>query len=152
MQGCTPAQLALAWVLAQGDDVIPIPGATSAKTPSTVPLIYLSAYCQALSTSCLAQRLYCCSWLIPGMEQQLNLDFYGTRNQAPQVPGRQYGGFGRPADGRRGRTAERRHPRSGERMFCCTLCGIMHLRICAWVWIFILTNGVANFKAEGHLP
>src|SRR5690606_37993274 len=23
---CTPAQLALAWVLAQGDDVIPIPG------------------------------------------------------------------------------------------------------------------------------
>jgi aryl-alcohol dehydrogenase-like predicted oxidoreductase len=25
-RGCTPAQLALAWVLAQGDDVIPIPG------------------------------------------------------------------------------------------------------------------------------
>ena len=25
-QGCTPAQLALAWVLAQGDDVVPIPG------------------------------------------------------------------------------------------------------------------------------
>jgi len=25
-QGCTPAQLALAWVLAQGDDIIPIPG------------------------------------------------------------------------------------------------------------------------------
>jgi aryl-alcohol dehydrogenase-like predicted oxidoreductase len=25
-KGCTPAQLALAWVLAQGDDVIPIPG------------------------------------------------------------------------------------------------------------------------------
>ena len=24
--GCTPAQLALAWVLAQGDDVVPIPG------------------------------------------------------------------------------------------------------------------------------
>jgi len=25
-KGCTPGQLALAWVLAQGDDVIPIPG------------------------------------------------------------------------------------------------------------------------------
>ncbi len=25
-QGCTPAQLALAWVLSRGDDVVPIPG------------------------------------------------------------------------------------------------------------------------------
>ncbi len=25
-KGCTPAQLALAWVLSQGEDVIPIPG------------------------------------------------------------------------------------------------------------------------------
>lgn len=25
-KACTPAQLALAWVLAQGDDVVPIPG------------------------------------------------------------------------------------------------------------------------------
>jgi aryl-alcohol dehydrogenase-like predicted oxidoreductase len=25
-KGCTPAQLALAWVLAQGDDVVAIPG------------------------------------------------------------------------------------------------------------------------------
>jgi Predicted oxidoreductases (related to aryl-alcohol dehydrogenases) len=25
-KGCTPAQLVLAWVLAQGEDVIPIPG------------------------------------------------------------------------------------------------------------------------------
>ena len=24
-KGCTPAQLALAWVLAQGDDIVPIP-------------------------------------------------------------------------------------------------------------------------------
>ena len=24
--GCTPAQIALAWVLAQGDDIVPIPG------------------------------------------------------------------------------------------------------------------------------
>ncbi len=28
--GCTPAQLALAWLLAQGDDIVPIPGTTSA--------------------------------------------------------------------------------------------------------------------------
>jgi aryl-alcohol dehydrogenase-like predicted oxidoreductase len=25
-RGCTPAQLALAWVLAQGGDIVPIPG------------------------------------------------------------------------------------------------------------------------------
>ena len=29
--GCTPAQLALAWVLAQGDDVVPIPGTKHAQ-------------------------------------------------------------------------------------------------------------------------
>ncbi len=27
-KGCTPAQLSLAWVLAQGDDIVPIPGTT----------------------------------------------------------------------------------------------------------------------------
>ena len=27
--GCTPAQLALAWLLAQGEDIVPIPGTTS---------------------------------------------------------------------------------------------------------------------------
>ena len=30
-KGCTPAQLALAWVLARGDDVVPIPGTKRAK-------------------------------------------------------------------------------------------------------------------------
>ena len=25
-KGCTPAQIALAWVLAQGDNIVPIPG------------------------------------------------------------------------------------------------------------------------------
>jgi aryl-alcohol dehydrogenase-like predicted oxidoreductase len=30
-KGCTPAQLALAWVLAQGDDVVPIPGTKRVK-------------------------------------------------------------------------------------------------------------------------
>jgi aryl-alcohol dehydrogenase-like predicted oxidoreductase len=28
---CTPSQLALAWLLAQGDDIVPIPGTTSAS-------------------------------------------------------------------------------------------------------------------------
>ena len=28
-KGCTPAQLALAWVLAQGEDIVPIPGSRS---------------------------------------------------------------------------------------------------------------------------
>jgi aryl-alcohol dehydrogenase-like predicted oxidoreductase len=30
-KGCTPAQLALAWVLAQGDDIVPIPGTKRAS-------------------------------------------------------------------------------------------------------------------------
>ncbi|MDP9047365.1 MAG: aldo/keto reductase, partial [Bacteroidota bacterium] len=30
-KACTPAQLALAWVLAQGDDIIPIPGTKKTK-------------------------------------------------------------------------------------------------------------------------
>lgn len=30
-KGCTPAQLAIAWVLAQGDDIIPIPGTKKRK-------------------------------------------------------------------------------------------------------------------------
>jgi aryl-alcohol dehydrogenase-like predicted oxidoreductase len=30
-KGCTPAQLALAWVLAQGEDLVPIPGTRSAE-------------------------------------------------------------------------------------------------------------------------
>jgi len=30
-KNCTPAQLALAWVLAQGDDIIPIPGTKKTK-------------------------------------------------------------------------------------------------------------------------
>jgi len=29
--GCTPGQLALAWVLAQGDDIVPIPGTKRRK-------------------------------------------------------------------------------------------------------------------------
>ena len=30
-KGCTPSQLALAWVLAQGEDIIPIPGTKQRK-------------------------------------------------------------------------------------------------------------------------
>jgi aryl-alcohol dehydrogenase-like predicted oxidoreductase len=30
-KGATPAQLALAWVLAQGEDVVPIPGTSSVE-------------------------------------------------------------------------------------------------------------------------
>jgi aryl-alcohol dehydrogenase-like predicted oxidoreductase len=30
-KGCTPGQLALAWVLAQGDDLVPIPGTKRRK-------------------------------------------------------------------------------------------------------------------------
>jgi aryl-alcohol dehydrogenase-like predicted oxidoreductase len=30
-KGCTPGQLALAWVLAQGEDIIPIPGTKRRK-------------------------------------------------------------------------------------------------------------------------
>jgi len=29
---CTPSQLALAWLLAQGHDIIPIPGTSAANT------------------------------------------------------------------------------------------------------------------------
>ena len=32
-KGCTPAQVALAWVLAQGDDIVPIPGTRSPDPP-----------------------------------------------------------------------------------------------------------------------
>jgi aryl-alcohol dehydrogenase-like predicted oxidoreductase len=30
-KGCPPSQLALAWVLAQGDDIVPIPGTKRIK-------------------------------------------------------------------------------------------------------------------------
>ena len=30
-KGCTPGQLALAWVLAKGDDIVPIPGTKRVK-------------------------------------------------------------------------------------------------------------------------
>jgi aryl-alcohol dehydrogenase-like predicted oxidoreductase len=32
-KGCTPAQLALAWVISRGSDVVPIPGTTKVGVP-----------------------------------------------------------------------------------------------------------------------
>lgn len=47
--GCTPAQAALAWLLAQGDDVVPIPG--------TKRRSYLEQNCAALDVKLSAQNL-----------------------------------------------------------------------------------------------
>src|SRR5437763_811641 len=35
-QGCTPAQLALAWLLARGNDIVPIPGTRGSFIPATM--------------------------------------------------------------------------------------------------------------------
>ncbi|HKQ52082.1 MAG TPA: aldo/keto reductase [Pyrinomonadaceae bacterium] len=48
-QGCTPAQLALAWVLAQGEDIVPIPG-TKRRT-------YLEQNAKALEVELTAEDL-----------------------------------------------------------------------------------------------
>jgi len=50
-QGCTPSQLALAWVLAQGDDILPIPGTKRTKYLDD----NLGAAPVQLSVDCLAQ-------------------------------------------------------------------------------------------------
>jgi len=47
--GCTPAQLALAWVLAQGQDIVPIPGTKHAR--------YLEENVGALKVSPTAEQL-----------------------------------------------------------------------------------------------
>ncbi len=48
-KGCTPAQLALAWILAQGDDIVPIPG--------TKRRAYLEQNLAALDVTLSAQEL-----------------------------------------------------------------------------------------------
>jgi aryl-alcohol dehydrogenase-like predicted oxidoreductase len=48
-KGCTPAQLALAWVLAQGPDVVPIPG--------TKKVHYLRENIQATSIKLTAEEV-----------------------------------------------------------------------------------------------
>jgi aryl-alcohol dehydrogenase-like predicted oxidoreductase len=55
-KGCTPAQLALAWLLAQGKDIVPIPGTRRIK--------YLSENLGALNVSLSAAEL-----------ERINLEF-----------------------------------------------------------------------------
>jgi aryl-alcohol dehydrogenase-like predicted oxidoreductase len=56
-KGCTPAQLALAWVLAQGDDIVPIPGTKRRK--------YLEENVAALNVSLSPDDLDRISRIIP---------------------------------------------------------------------------------------
>jgi aryl-alcohol dehydrogenase-like predicted oxidoreductase len=70
-KGCTPAQLALAWVLAQGDDIVPIPGTKRRK--------YLEENVGALDVRLSAEDLVRIDRVIPpGMAA-------GTRYAAPQM-------------------------------------------------------------------
>lgn len=70
-KGCTPAQLALAWVLAQGDDVAPIPG-TKRRT-------YLEDNLGALSVSLSAADLSRIDEILPPGAAE------GLRYAAPQM-------------------------------------------------------------------
>jgi aryl-alcohol dehydrogenase-like predicted oxidoreductase len=56
-KGCTPAQLALAWVLAQGDDIVPIPGTKRIK--------YLEQNAGALDVALSADELAQIDRLLP---------------------------------------------------------------------------------------
>ena len=47
-KGCTPSQLALAWVLAQGDDIVPIPG-TKLKPGQALPNGYIPRHAHQLA-------------------------------------------------------------------------------------------------------
>ena len=56
-KGCTPAQLAIAWVLAQGNDVVPIPG--------TKRVTYLEQNLQAIDVKLTAEELRAIDELLP---------------------------------------------------------------------------------------
>jgi aryl-alcohol dehydrogenase-like predicted oxidoreductase len=56
-KGCTPGQLALAWVMAQGDDVIPIPGTKRMK--------YLEENVAALNVKLSADELAALDAILP---------------------------------------------------------------------------------------
>lgn len=43
--GCSPAQLALTWVLNQGDDVVPIPGGFACLLYSCSQISYMNCIC-----------------------------------------------------------------------------------------------------------
>ncbi len=70
-KGCTPAQLALAWVLAQGDDIVPIPGTKRRK--------YLEENVGALDVSLTSEDLARIDRVIPPGSAT------GTRYAAPQM-------------------------------------------------------------------
>jgi aryl-alcohol dehydrogenase-like predicted oxidoreductase len=55
--GCSPAQLALAWVLAQGEDVVPIPGTKRRK--------YLEENVGALAITLTAEEVEEIATIIP---------------------------------------------------------------------------------------
>lgn len=70
-KGCSPAQLSLAWVLAQGDDIVPIPGTKRCK--------YLDENVGALDVSLSAKELERISRIAPPGKAA------GTRYAAPQM-------------------------------------------------------------------
>jgi aryl-alcohol dehydrogenase-like predicted oxidoreductase len=70
-KGCTPAQLALAWVLAQGEDIVPIPGTKRRK--------YLEENVGALNVSLTANDLARINAAVPSGAAA------GTRYAAPQM-------------------------------------------------------------------
>ena len=70
-KGCTPAQLALAWVLAQGEDIAPIPGTKRCK--------YLEENLGALNVSLTAADLARINAAVPSGAAA------GTRYAAPQM-------------------------------------------------------------------
>ncbi len=70
-KGCTPAQLALGWVLAQGEDIVPIPGTKRRK--------YLEDNLGALDVTLNAQELAMVNEILPPGAAS------GTRYAAPQM-------------------------------------------------------------------
>lgn len=70
-KGCTPSQLALAWVLAQGDDIVPIPGTKHRK--------FLEMNVAALNINLTSQDLARIDTIIPLGAAS------GTRYAAPQM-------------------------------------------------------------------
>ena len=70
-RSCTPAQLALAWVLAQGDDIVPIPG--------TKRIAYLDQNIGALEVTLTDDDLARIDGAVPKGAAE------GTRYAAPQM-------------------------------------------------------------------
>ena len=79
-KGCTPAQLALAWVLAQGDDVVPIPGTKHIK--------YLEENAGALEVQLSAGDLDRLEAVAPpgAAAGERYADMRSTRIQTPEAP------------------------------------------------------------------